>query len=90
MENSMHQLGNPLESFTTFHRRLTVVQGKIQLSYDFSTGDQEHWENRIWLASSLKMIDEGSIFECKSLELVIFEADSKLSRFEGSAFYKSA
>jgi hypothetical protein len=58
--------------------------------YDkFSSGDHDGQESRFWIASSYEVIRDHFFFQCKSLALVTFDSDTKVSRFDGSAFSKS-
>jgi hypothetical protein len=69
-----------------FSRRITAIQGRVRLWDEFSSGDRGERESRFWIASFYKVIRGRFCFQCKSLALVLFYADIKVSRFDRYAF----
>jgi hypothetical protein len=89
MQRAGNPKGNPFKGSTVFSRRITVVQGILRLCSAFSIDDQSAQGRRFWIASFYEAICERCFSGCKSLASVTFDADTKVSRFEGSAFSKS-
>jgi hypothetical protein len=78
---------NPFKGSTVFSRRITVIQGRVRLCDEFSSGDR--MASCFWIVSSYEVICKRCFERCESLVCVISDADTKVSRFEGYAFCES-
>jgi hypothetical protein len=80
---------NPFKGSTVFSRRIMVIQGRVRFCDEFSSDDRVKRKTRFWIASSYEVICTCCFSGCKSLASVTFDADAKVSRFDGSAFRQS-